>query len=138
MQRTPGFLGVQYFEIPVEDLDRAVSFYEEAFNIPLTRESVDGYEMALFPETAQGRGATGALAKGDVYVPAKTGAILYLSVPSIKRSLDRLTRLGAEVLLDPREVPGQGIVAEFEDSEGNRIALFQPTDASSASLHTSP
>lgn len=122
------FFGVRYFEIPVNDLDRAISFYERLLETSLTKENIDGYEMALFPELANGTGASGALAKGDVYVPAKAGPILYITVPNIEAVLGRLAALNGNVLLDPREVHGQGTVAEFEDSEGNRIALFQPLD----------
>ncbi len=123
------FLGVRYFEIPVNDLDRAISFYETLLETNLTRETVDGFEMALFPEIADGAGASGALAKGEVYVPAKAGPVLYITVPDIPAVLERLAALNGRVLLDPQEVHGQGTVAEFEDSEGNRIALFQPLES---------
>ncbi|MEM1146066.1 MAG: VOC family protein [Pseudomonadota bacterium] len=122
------FWGVRYFEIPTKDLVRAISFYEALFQIELTRHTIDGYEMAWFPETADGQGASGALAQGDVYVPTKSGPILYFTISNLQALLDRLAALEATVLLEPREVQGQGVVAEFEDCEGNRIALFQPIE----------
>lgn len=120
------FLGVRYFEIPVIELDRAIAFYEPLFQTSLTRTTLDGYEMALFPPMEDGVGASGALAKGEVYVPAKAGPILYFTVPSISQVIKRLHQLNGVVLLSPQVVDGQGTVAEFEDCEGNRIALFQP------------
>ncbi len=128
MTQDSNFLGVGYFEIPVSDLDRAITFYEHVLHTNLTRQLVDGFDMALFPALADGPGASGALAKGEVYVPAKAGPILYVTVPSIAVVLNRLSEVNGKVLLEPRDVPNQGIVAEFEDSEGNRVALFQSFD----------
>ena len=127
-EESSGFNGVQYFEIPVTDLGRAITFYEELFRIELLRRDVDGYKMALFPETVDGQGASGALAEGDVYVPAKAGPILYFTITSLQAFLERLAALDATMLLEPQQVEDHGVVAEFEDCEGNRIALFQPSD----------
>jgi len=114
-----------YFEIPVTDMDRAVQFYTSVFGVSLTREIVDGYDMALFPPAEDGRGASGALAKGDVYVPSKTGAILYFRVASIDDILARGTAAGADILYPKKDIGELGCVAEIEDSEGNRIALTE-------------
>ncbi|MBY0422010.1 MAG: VOC family protein [Parvularculaceae bacterium] len=115
---------VAYVEIPVADMDRAVAFYETVFGADFTRETVDGYEMALFPYTEGAGGASAALAKGDVYVPAKTGPIIYLAVDDIDAALTRATARGAPILFEKKNV-GHAIIAEIEDSEGNRIALMQ-------------
>lgn len=40
---------VTYFEIPVQDMDRAVRFYSAVFAFTLERQTIDGYEIALFP-----------------------------------------------------------------------------------------
>ena len=42
---------VVYFEIPVNDLQRAVKFYSAIFNFTFEKEIMDGYEMAFFPFT---------------------------------------------------------------------------------------
>lgn len=115
---------VGYFEIPVTHMDRAVGFYETLFGLKLERTVIDGYPMALFPHH-DGAGATGALAQGDVYVPGKAGPVLYFTVDDIKAVLSRAAGLGA-VLLYPVKDIGTGRVAEIEDSEGNRLALYQP------------
>lgn len=70
-----------------------------------------------------GAGATCALVLGDVYVPAKAGAVLYFTVNDLDATLARANALGGRTL-HPRTAAGNhGLVAEFEDSEGNRIAL---------------
>ncbi len=116
---------VHYFEIPVADLARAVPFYERVFQVRLEPRTIDGYAMALFPAGGEGAGASGALAEGDVYVPGKQGPILYFTVERIHDVLERVTEAGCPILYPAKILEDGGIVAEFEDCEGNRIALYQ-------------
>lgn len=116
---------VVHFEIPVTDMDRAIAFYEAVFGYRLTREEVDGYEMAFFPRADGQPGASGALAKGDVYRPSKDGSVIYFDVPDIDAVTARATARGSEVLYPKKDIGPAGFVAEIEDSEGNRIALSQ-------------
>lgn len=117
---------VPYFEIPVDDMDRAVAFYESLLGTKLTRQKVDGYDMALFPFDEGAPGATGALAKGDVYRPSKNGAILYFRVKDIRQIVAKAQAMGRPILYPVKDIGDAGFVAEIEDSEGNRLALLQP------------
>jgi predicted enzyme related to lactoylglutathione lyase len=114
---------VGYFEVPVADMDRAIRFYSAVFGFDFERETIDGYEMALLPLHDGATGATGALAKGDVYVPSKTGVIIYFSVADIDATLAGAVAAGGAVLYPKKAIGAAGFVAEIEDSEGNRIAL---------------
>jgi predicted enzyme related to lactoylglutathione lyase len=116
---------VFHFEIPVTDIDRAVAFYEAVFGYTLTRQLVDGYEMAFFPRPDGQPGASGALAKGDVYRPSHDGAVIYFDVSDIDAVLARASARGSRVLYPKKDIGEAGFVAEIEDSEGNRIALSQ-------------
>ena len=112
-----------YFEIPVSDLDRAVQFYETVFEYALERTIIDGNPMALFPFQENHSGITGALAKGESYTPSKDGVRVYLSVDSIDTVLKKVVRSGGKVCYPKTSIGELGWVAEFEDSEGNVIAL---------------
>jgi len=114
---------VNYFEIPVTDLDRAAAFYTAVFGGPLERTEIDHNQMALFPARDGATGITGALAKGDSYVPGKQGARLYFSTTDIDETLRQVLRAGGKVLYPKTSIGSLGWVAEFEDSEGNCIAL---------------
>lgn len=116
---------VSYFEIPVSDLDRAARFYESVFGVALERAEIDGNQMANFPFDESAPGITGALAKGDSYVPGRQGARVYFSVTSIDATLARAISAGGRVLYPKTSIGELGHVAEFEDSEGNCIALHQ-------------
>jgi predicted enzyme related to lactoylglutathione lyase len=96
------------------------------FGHPLTRETVDGYDMAFFPRADDQPGASGALAKGDVYRPSHDGPVIYFDVPDIDAVLARAAAQGSQVLYPKKDIGAAGFVAEIEDSEGNRIALSQP------------
>jgi uncharacterized protein len=114
---------VFHFEIPVTNIERAVHFYERILDVKLTRRTVDGYEMAFFPRADGKPGASGALAMGDVYVPSKTGAIVYFDVPDIDQALERAEEFRTVILYPKKDIGADGYVAEIEDSEGNRLAL---------------
>lgn len=106
-------------------MDRAVAFYEDIFELRLQHQVTDGYEMAFFPRDDHQPGASGALAKGDVYSPSHSGTLIYFDVSDIDSVLDRAKAQGSRVLYDKTNIGEAGYVAEFEDSEGNRIALTQ-------------
>ncbi len=114
-----------WFEIPVEDLDRAAAFYEQVLGATFVRESVDGNDMARFTGTSDADGIVGALAKGEVYRPSRTGPIVYLGVADIDAVLARAQARGAPVLYPKTAIGERGFVAEIGDSEGNRIALHE-------------
>lgn len=115
---------VIYFEIPAQDLDRAIKFYSSVFSFEFAKEVIDNNEMALFPFTDGYSGISGALAKGEIYKPTKDGVVLYFTTENIEETLKLAVEKGGQILY-PVTDNGIGLVAEFEDSEGNRIALFQ-------------
>jgi predicted enzyme related to lactoylglutathione lyase len=115
---------VVYFEIPVTDIERATQFYKAIFNFSFDKEKIDNNEMALFPFHEKATGISGALAKGEIYKPTVEGVLIYFNTANIDETLKRATQHGAKVLY-PKTDNGIGFVAEFQDSEGNRIALFQ-------------
>ena len=116
---------VVYFEIPVLDLDRACDFYSKVFETTLTKEVVDGYQMALFETSDESFGASGALVVGDVYVPSQQGCFIYFGVESIDETIARALELGGSLLYPKKSNGDLGSVAEIQDSEGNRIALHE-------------
>lgn len=115
---------VVYFEIPVTDIDRAIKFYKAVFNFNFDKENIDDNEMALFPFENEISGISGALAKGEVYKSTKDGIMIYFNTKNIDETL-KLAIANDGKILYPKTDNGIGFVAEFEDTEGNRIALYQ-------------
>jgi uncharacterized protein len=114
---------VGYFEIPVDDLDRATRFYGEVFGYAFERATVDGNEMAWFPIDDDAPGISGALAKGESYTPSTQGTRVYFSTDNIDDVLAKAYACGGRTLYPKTAIGELGWVAEFEDSEGNCIAL---------------
>ncbi|MBD1209600.1 MAG: VOC family protein [Ignavibacteria bacterium] len=123
-QMNTSFNPVVYFEIPVTDIDRATKFYKSVFQFDFEKEVIDHNEMALFPFTDGQTGISGALAKGEIYKPTKNGVVIYFKTLNIDNTLKLAIENGGHILY-PKTDNGLGFVAEFEDTEGNRIALHQ-------------
>jgi predicted enzyme related to lactoylglutathione lyase len=115
---------VVYFEIPVIDMDRATKFYSTVFKFKFDTTIIDNNEMALFPFIQENSGISGALAKGEIYKPTKDGVLIYFNTANMDETL-RLANANGGQILYPKTDNGIGLVAEFEDTEGNRIALYQ-------------
>jgi predicted enzyme related to lactoylglutathione lyase len=88
------------------------------------KETIDNNEMALFPFTDEYSGISGALAKGEIYKPTKDGVVIYFKTENIDATLKLASSNGGKILY-PKIDNGIGLVAEFEDTEGNRIGLYQ-------------
>ena len=114
---------VGYFEIPVTNLNRAITFYEYVFGFEFELAVIDGHEMALFPAIENADGITGALVIGDSYVPSHNGTRVYFNTQDIDETLKHVESCGGKTLYPKTSVGDLGWVAEFEDSEGNRLAL---------------
>ncbi len=115
---------VVYFEIPVNNIERAITFYKNVFGFHFEHTNIDHNEMALFPFSEKTGGISGALAKGEIYKPTNDGVLIYFGTDNIDETLKRAVDNGARILY-PKTNNGIGFVAEFEDSEGNRIAIYQ-------------
>lgn len=116
---------INWFEIPVAEMERAIAFYEPVMQVSLRRENMDCAELAVFPHQDPASG--GALAKFEGITPSQQGAIIYLHTDDLMATLDRVATAGGRCVLGPLEL-GQdiGTIALFTDSEGNRVGLHQP------------
>lgn len=116
---------VVYFEIPVMNMDIAVNFYKNVFKFNFKKEIIEQNEMALFPFSDNKYGISGALAKGEIYKPTKNGVLIYFKTENINQTLKLAVESGGKILYPKTLNDGVGCVAEFEDSEGNRIGLYE-------------
>ena len=114
---------IDWFEIPVRDLDRAQRFYETLFDAPLRREQMGEQTLAVFGYDEAGVG--GCLLMGDGAQPSPQGSIVYLNAaPSLDAVLARVERAGGRIVTPKVELPGDmGAFAHVVDTEGNRIGL---------------
>ena len=115
---------IDWFEIPVRDMDRAQRFYETLFAAPMRRESIGGNSLALFGDDPAAVGGC-LLAGPTAPAPSESGTLVYLNAqPSLDAVLARLPEAGGRVLTPKVQLPGDmGCFAHIADSEGNRVGL---------------
>jgi predicted enzyme related to lactoylglutathione lyase len=116
-----------WFEIYVDDIARAKSFYETVFKITLTdMASPVGWEemqMLVFPMDPSAPGATGALIKMEGFGPAVGGTIVYFTCEDCAVEQDRAEAAGG-IVIKPKESIGEnGFISLIKDTEGNIIGL---------------
>ncbi|MEZ8025973.1 glyoxalase [Enterovibrio norvegicus] len=114
---------VTWFEIPVEDMERAIAFYERVFAMSLKRHDMNGTDMAWFPvQEGAAYGATGTLIAGEGCTPSAAGVMVYINVEGMDEVLERVAK-ETEVLVPKTDIGNNGYYAHIKDSEGNRIGL---------------
>jgi predicted enzyme related to lactoylglutathione lyase len=123
MAKTPT-APIDWFEIPVRDLERAQRFYETLLAMPLRREAMGASTLAIFGSAEASVG--GCLIAGpDVPAPSTTGTLVYLNAePSLDAVLERVAAAGGAIATPKVQLPeGMGCFAHVTDSEGNRVGL---------------
>jgi predicted enzyme related to lactoylglutathione lyase len=114
---------VNWFEIPVDDLERAKKFYESVLGVELAVNQMGPLQMGWFPSHEGAPGATGSLVKGEGYTPSHAGSIVYLHVDDVETALGKVNATGGKTLVLKTGIGEYGFIGHFEDSEGNRVAL---------------
>jgi hypothetical protein len=111
---------VVHFDIPIDDPDRAVAFYNSVFDWGLVRwGQMDYWTMPDRP----GEGVAGALGARE---SPDQGVMIYIGVDDIDATLAAVEEAGGRRLSERMPIPTMGWMALFADPEGNRIGLFQP------------
>ena len=116
---------INWFEIFVTDMPRAVAFYEGTLALALKQEAFDGLPMAVFP--AADPAVAGALVKHPTRGPSESGALVYLNVAGrLDAVLSRIAAHGGSVVMPKTDVGEPGFIALVRDTEGNVVGLHSP------------
>lgn len=110
-----------WFEIPVSDMERAMSFYNQVFDKKHERFAMGPLDMCVYEHGLVGM----ALVKNEFYQPGPQGPMVYLNAnPDLQTFLDRIEPAGGKIIQDKKMIsPEHGFMAVFTDTEGNRLAL---------------
>ncbi|MCF7561408.1 VOC family protein [Sabulilitoribacter multivorans] len=115
---------VGWFEIPVNDMDRAKAFYEAIFKVEIAIHDFGGMLMGWFPFEEGKEGAAGTLIKQETYIPSQEGTLVYFICDDVQNELDRVKAAGGIIYQPKTQIsPEHGYMGVFIDCEGNRIAL---------------
>ena len=112
-------------EIPVSDMDRAVTFYNKVFDWQMTIDESGPNPMATLGSNMETIG--GHLYPGKP--AADNGPTVHIAVRGkLEEHVDRVAPAGGEVVSPAIEIP-PGRFAYIKDPDGNSIGLFEPKAA---------
>lgn len=113
---------INWFEIPAQQFDRAVKFYNSILKTPLREETFGGMPHAVFSSDKEA--VAGAVVKGDHLTPSSDGTCIYLNVEGyLDQALDSTAKSGGNVIMPKQSIGENGYIAMIVDTEGNRVGL---------------
>jgi hypothetical protein len=113
---------VNWFEIYVQDMDRAKRFYGDVLGVTFTSLSPD-IEMWAFPGGPDAPGCTGALVKAPGMASGGNSVMVYFSCADCAVEGARIAGAGGRVVREKMDIGSYGFIVLATDSEGNMFGL---------------
>lgn len=110
---------ITWFEIPVNDIHRAMAFYEKFLEANINFQDMGDFKMAILG------GQQGALVQHSAYKPSYAGVMMYLNAHlPIVEQMALAEQLGGRILRPAALISEEfGYTGIIEDTEGNRIGI---------------
>ena len=114
---------VAIFEIPANDIDRAIKFYENVLSLKIEKVKAGNQEMGILPYENQA--SIGVLVKSKNDKPGSNGVTIYLNAENkIEQTLSAVEKNGGKIVTPKTaHADDSGFFALFIDSEGNKLGL---------------
>jgi hypothetical protein len=116
---------VRWFELYVQDMDRARRFYEAVLGTRLEQIGPEGgdLDMWAFPMTPEAPGTGGALVKAEGVASGPGGTLVYFASEDCAVEAGRVAAAGGRVEREKMSIGQYGFIALVRDSEGNLFGL---------------
>lgn len=117
---------INWFEIPVKDYKRAKQFYTTVLDTEITDYPMPKQKISygVFAYSNENKSVGGAIIEGEDQNPSMDGCTIYLNGgEDLSTSLSRVETAGGKIIMPKTNIGENGFVAQFIDTEGNRIAL---------------
>jgi hypothetical protein len=114
---------VGWFEIYVQDINRAKNFYEKTFQVALERLESPDLEMWSFPIQHETPGCPGAIVKMKGKDSGVGGTIIYFTCADCAQETARAAQNGGQIVRDKFSIGPYGFISLVLDTEGNMIGL---------------
>jgi predicted enzyme related to lactoylglutathione lyase len=112
-----------WVDIPVSNLERAISFYSKVLDQPVQKFSEHGFEFGLLPHVETN--VSGCLCVMPDRKPSQNGSLVYLNVEGrLKEAVEAAKKAGAQITKEIEQIGPYGNRAIIVDTEGNGIALY--------------
>ncbi len=117
---------INWFEIPVTDYTRAKQFYATVMAVEITDHHMPEQQVkyGMFPYDNDNNAVGGGLIESAESKPTTDGPTLYLNGgEDLSVALGKVEAAGGKVIMPKTDIGENGFMAQFIDTEGNRIAL---------------
>lgn len=114
---------VIWFEIYVQDMNRAKKFYESIFQAKLERIKSPVIEMWGFPMQMDQVGTAGALVKMEGIHSGGNSTIVYFTCEDCAVEEVRVEQCGGKIHKSKMSIGEYGHISLVNDTEGNMIGL---------------
>jgi predicted enzyme related to lactoylglutathione lyase len=121
---------VGWFDIYVDDMERAQAFYETVLDTtlsPMDDPNDPSAQMRAFGDDFTSHGAGGALVKLAYTQPGPGGSMVYFSCDDCAVEQERVPAAGGTIVRPKFSIGDHGSVAIVTDTEGNMIGLHSAT-----------
>ena len=115
---------VRWFEIYVQDMPRALKFYETVFDTKLQQLPAGDLEMWAFPQAMGAAGAAGTLVKAPAgIVSGGNSTIVYFASGDCAVEAGRVAAAGGQLYRDKISIGPYGFIALACDPDGNMFGI---------------
>jgi uncharacterized protein len=116
---------IGWFDIYVQDMDRATRFYQDVLKTELQKitDPTGETQMMSFPADMTTYGASGALVKSAHSAPGIGGTMVYFSVEDCSLEESRVAAGGGKIVRSKFSIGDFGWVTLCQDTEGNMFGL---------------
>ena len=120
---------IVWFEIYVDDIERAKDFYQRVFQVELSGltnpaiTATPGLEMWSFPQNFESDGAGGAICKMEGVTPGGMGTLVYFSCEDCAVEQARVAEYGGKILKEKMALGEYGFMSMCQDPDGNMVGL---------------
>lgn len=115
---------VIWFEIYVQDMERAKKFYETVLQTKLERLNSPELEMWSFPMSMDRVGAGGALVTMAGVPSGGNSTLVYFSCADCATEAGRVAKAGGRIQREKMSIGQYGFIALAIDTEGNMFGLL--------------
>lgn len=114
---------VGWFEIYVDDMERARAFYEAVLQVKLEKLPGPDIEMWNFPMDSNAAGSAGSLVHMPGFPAGGNSVLVYFSCEDCAAEESRVVGAGGKVAKEKFSIGQYGFVSLVYDTEGNMFGL---------------
>lgn len=120
---------VVHFEIPADDVNRAVKFYKDIFGWNINKTEMPNMEYYIVHTVETDKKgmpkSAGAINGGLMKRYKETQPVLVINVSSVDEYLKKIKKSGGKVVQEKMTVGDMGLYARVLDTEGNLIGIWE-------------